>query len=81
MPVPEATMHKNDGTAPLKDYIRLAGKIFAMQPIAITPLMQPRSDQQFGFCVLASDACHHAAAGFTIDHIHHHHTPAISFWA
>ena len=64
VPMPEATVYENGSPILWQDYVRAARQISAMKPKAIPHAVQQRTDNNFGFCVLAPDPGHVPAAFF-----------------
>jgi hypothetical protein len=53
-----------------ENYIRVAGQVAAMEAKAVAHLMQKRSDDFLGFCILTFDFRHYLAAFFFREDIH-----------
>jgi formiminotetrahydrofolate cyclodeaminase len=60
--MPKATMHENHGASRREHKIGSAGKIAAMQPIAITERMNKASNNQFRFGMLGANERHALAS-------------------
>lgn len=79
MPVPEAALDLDDSMMFGKHYVGPSRQTPSMEPISQAKGMQSTSKHQFGLCVLASDPCHHAGAGFPVDYICHPVFPNLSW--
>jgi hypothetical protein len=62
MPVPETTMREQNRASFWKHKIRLSRQGFIMQPESKSASVQAASQYQFGFCIDAAYARHHATA-------------------
>jgi hypothetical protein len=71
MPMPEATVHKDDRVKPAEDDVGLASKVFSSDPEAITQFVQTAPYQKFRLCVLSPDCRHITAPGHGIVNVRH----------
>ena len=71
MPVPEASVYKNDRPVLREQHVGLSGQPAVMQPVPEPSGMQGPTDEQFGSCVFPTDTRHHATAGFRRDNVRH----------
>jgi hypothetical protein len=71
MPMPEATVHEDDGSVSREDEIRFAWQSLAVKPEAKALRVQGLPYLQFGSCILSADASHHPASGCPVDNVSH----------
>jgi hypothetical protein len=60
--VPETSMDEDNGLVFWKDDVRLARKIFSVEPKPISEPVEQAADNSFGLCVLAPNPRHNSAS-------------------
>ena len=71
MPVPETTMHKNDGFVFGQYNIGFAGEIFYVQAVTESVCKKKLTHQHLRFRILAFYAAHIVGAGFRVVDVGH----------
>ncbi len=79
MPVPEAAINKYGCVIFWQNDIGFSRKIFIVKFKPEPLSMQKAANNNFRFCVGASDAAHHAASGALVYNIHQQSKPAVIF--
>ena len=69
--MPETSMNKYGGPVFCKNNVRLAWKMLAMKAKPEAERKQTLPYYHFGFCVFATDTCHHPASHLGRDNISH----------
>jgi hypothetical protein len=71
MTVPKATVHKNNRMIFRENKIGPSMKSLSVETVPEAKREEASSHQEFGACVLASNAGHHSASDFRRDNISH----------
>ena len=69
MPVPEATVNKNNGFPLWQNNIRLSWQVLSMQSVSEAKLVKQSPDNEFRLGVLGANARHHLRAFARIDDV------------
>ena len=69
--MPETTVYKNCSVILLKSKVRLARKLFQMQPVSETIFKQEFPDEEFRLGILCSYPAHVIASGFLVVYVCH----------
>jgi len=62
--MPEASSHFDDLFARWENYIGAPRKLFHVQSVAVTHLVQPPPNQDFRFCILTTNRSHIPTSSF-----------------